>query len=1498
MQELSSIGLMPEDWGGDVPMVQISALKGKNINELLETVMLVAELQDLKANPHRSAKGSVIEAGLHKSKGPVVTLIVQNGTLKQGDIVVCGGAFGKVRALFDDGGNRVDEAGPSIPVQVLGLNNVPIAGDEFEVVSSLDIARERAELRAESLRNERISAKAGDGRVTLSSLASAVSAGKLSGLDLHQLNIILKVDLQGSIEAVRQALQVLPQDNVTLKFLLESTGDVSTSDVDLAAASKAIIFGFNVKVPGSVKSYGDNKGVEIRLYRVIYELIDDVRNAMEGLLEPVEERVTIGSAEVRAIFSSGSGRVAGCMINEGKVAKGCGIEVIRRRKVVHVGLLDSLKRVKEVVKEVNAGLECGIGVEDYDEWEEGDTLEFFNTVQKKRTLEEASASMAAAVEGTGRKIQISYFFYLFGVLQKRFIIVITLGDYFNSKRQCFQQLKNIRHFSMEEQHQCDSPLNSSTSAANSHSNYTPLCSQLQRLTMVDPDSSSYNADSNEVGVDCSRENYESTEAISTPKIRDPVANDARSMMGFSLTSPDLVICAGSPDIPQTSYGDSPEFLESKFHQKMDSSIELSFENGIDESQVRDMHKTPTVKFSTTLCQTFKEDLSPEASFELLPPPATENKLKEGSLPDMSNNAGCTDEFIGNDSQMEDYGSLKVTGETKEEGDYHKLLITYEKQKKELQEMRSAMEELKKQNYSKSRECQEACNSLKELQNELMRKSMHVGSLAFAIEGQVKEKSGWFSSLRDLTRKLKIMEMDHIKLSEEARAYKKCLEDMNEMRFTIHSTLNQQVNLHNDLKTKFIEGAKERKELYNKVLELKGNIRVFCRCRPLNTDEVAAGASMAIDFESAKDGELTVKSNGVTRRTFKFDAVLGPQAEQADVFEDTAPFATSVLDGYNVCIFAYGQTGSGKTFTMEGTEDARGVNFRTLQELFHIIGEREKLHRYDVSVSVLEVYNEQIRDLLVSGNQPGAAAKRLEIRQVGEGIHHVPGLVEAHVNNMNEVWEVLQTGSNARAVGSTNANEHSSRSHCIHCVMVKGENLLNGECTRSKLWLVDLAGSERVAKTEVQGERLKETQNINRSLSALGDVVSSLATKSSHIPFRNSKLTHLLQDSLGGDSKTLMFVQISPNENDVSETLCSLNFASRVRGIELGPAKRQLDTSELLKYKQMFEKTKLDVKSKDVQIRKIEETVHGLELKVKERDLKNKNLQDKVKELEAQLLIERKLARQHVDTKIAEQHQQQMKHQQDEQSIAPTRPPFTNRPLASHKVLSEIGSTLGKDQVNPLQPLMEKTNNKPSVPLFHVSDGFIKHLDATEKENNPEMAEQFLVPKKTGRASTCPTYQRIPVNTAPRRNSLIPLPSVPFRVQSPPPALPLAPIVCHADKKVDPDATETDCLPEQTPCSSPKVIRNGGKKLNSILRRSLQKKIQIKSPMPPHMRKGVNVGMEKVRVSIGSRGRMGNRVLLGNARRAGTKESQKPNSHREKERGWNIIGTAARTATKS
>ncbi|KAI3457574.1 hypothetical protein Pfo_014237 [Paulownia fortunei] len=1100
----------------------------------------------------------------------------------------------------------------------------------------------------------------------------------------------------------------------------------------------------------------------------------------------------------------------------------------------------------------------------------------------------------------------------------------------------------------------------------------------------------------------------------------PTKIDGRSVLGFSLTSPDLV-CMGSPDITNQRYEESPEFL-------MGGRIDVSLENGIEGSEIGDSFKAPAAKM---------EDLCTETSFELVAPPLDEENMTklsttvfginvgstssvefQGALhfsEDSSFNGGDTvrteDPIIGDTEglslyQTARFGNFSYCFENLEsgtymvdlhfaeivftagppgmrifdvflqgqkviscldiyarvgthvplvisdlktcinrddglsirfegvigspilsgisirkdssessaevklseevgftympqceslndnencsiDGEFHTLRVEHALQKKELTDTKRVLEELKKEHELKSRECQEAWKSLKELQNELMRKSMHVGSLAFAIEGQVKEKSRWFSSLRDLTRKLKILKMDHIRLSEDASLFKQYLAEMEGVRSFVQSTMNQHVQLHEDIKIKFLQEVKEKKELYNKVLELKGNIRVFCRCRPLNTEEIDGGASVAVDFEAAKDGELTVKSNGISRKTFKFDAVFSPEADQFDVFEETAPLAMSVLDGYNVCIFAFGQTGTGKTFTMEGTNEARGVNYRTLEKLFDIIEERKNTFRYEVSVSVLEVYNEQIRDLLVSDSQPGLSAKskcRLEIKQVGEGGHHVPGLVEAQVNNVSEVWEVLRTGSNGRAVGSTNANEHSSRSHCMHCVMVKGENILNGESTRSKLWLVDLAGSERIAKTEVQGERLKETQNINRSLSALGDVISALATRSPHIPFRNSKLTHLLQDSLGGDSKTLMFVQISPNENDLTETLCSLNFASRVRGIELGPAKKQMDKTELFKYKQMVEKLRQDLKSKDFQVKKLEDTNYGLEVKIKERDVKNRNLQEKIKELESQLLVERKLARQHVDSRIAEQQQQQeVKQQQEEHNCEPERAPLATKILSVHKSQFE-----SKDQMNI--PRLSAENDEFSFcPL--PMDGCAKNNDLMDKENNPEMAEQLRLPKQTGRASLCPTVQRICAAPAPRRNSLIPLPCLPGTAKLPPSFLPLTPI--QADKAED-GGVEVTCLPEQIPCDSPKDQRNRSKKLGSALRRSLHKKIHMKSPMQPPLRRvGVNVGTEKVRVSIGGRGRMGQRVFLGNARRAVTRDTQQKQNHREKERGWNI-GTATRT----
>uniref|UniRef100_A0A0D9Y1G9 Kinesin motor domain-containing protein n=1 Tax=Leersia perrieri TaxID=77586 RepID=A0A0D9Y1G9_9ORYZ len=815
--------------------------------------------------------------------------------------------------------------------------------------------------------------------------------------------------------------------------------------------------------------------------------------------------------------------------------------------------------------------------------------------------------------------------------------------------------------------------------------------------------------------------------------------------------------------------------------------------------------------------------------------------------------------------------------------------------REKDECRRVLEDLMRENELKSRECHEAQASLHELRMELMRKSMHVGSLAFAVEGQVKEKSHWCQLLNDLSEKFKALKTDHQILLQESLECKKFVVDAAQMTTTIQQHVSQYANLEcefKDLKEKFTEETKERKDLYNKLIELKGNIRVFCRCRPLNGEEIEEGASMAVDFESAKDGELIVRGHVSSKKVFKFDSVFSPEEDQEKVFEKTAPFATSVLDGYNVCIFAYGQTGTGKTFTMEGIEGARGVNYRTLEELFRIIKERQGLFQYEITVSVLEVYNEQIHDLLLTGTQPGATTKRLEVRQVAEGVHHVPGLVEARVTDMNEAWEVLQTGSKARVVGSTNANEHSSRSHCMHCVMVRGENLMNGEQTKSKLWLIDLAGSERVAKTDAQGERLKEAQNINKSLSALGDVISALATKSQHIPFRlritvlkNSKLTHLLQDSLSGDSKTLMFVQISPNENDVGETLCSLNFASRVRGIELGQARKQVDVGELSRYKLMAGRAKQDSKNKDAQIKSMEETIQSLESKNKAKDLFTMNLQEKIKELEAQLLVERKIARQHVDNKIAQDHL----HNQH-QSMKQENPPYLMRSPMSERNLNsttEKPALLHKDLGIAKQMFSDSNTDTYSF-------NNLMSLSSEKENNNPDPqqsksrrvslcdgASAYSVPNKARRVSlySVPHQQQQPA--ASRRESLLPLPrrnSLMLPLPLPKPAAAAAPL---------------DMITEQ--CASPPAIvanndnnsRGRNKRIiNSILRRSLQKKVIIRPPLMA-AQSGRRAGVGGAgNHGGGGGGMMRARRVPATVGRGGVQQN------REKERGWNN-GTSLR-----
>ena len=380
-QELTSYGLQSEDWGGDTVMVPVSALKGENLDTLLEMILLVADVEDLQANPNRPAKGTIIEAHLDKAKGPVATLLIQNGTLRVSDTLVAGHVFCKVRAMVDDRLQRVEAAGPSFAVEVLGMSDVPAAGDEFEVYTSEKEARAVADKNAESYRHSRLQQMMSSRRVTLNTLSAQAQEG-----DLKELNLILKADVQGSVEAILGSLRQLPQKEVQVRVLFSAPGEVTETDVDLAAASGAVIIGFNTSLASGARALADTSGVDIREYDIIYNLLDDIQGAMEGLLDPEQVEEPLGQVEVRAVFQAGRGNIAGCYVLSGKAVRNCQIRIKRGEQLVFTGVLDSLKRVKDDVKEMNAGFECGIRLDRFNDWKEGDILETFQFVSKRRTL--------------------------------------------------------------------------------------------------------------------------------------------------------------------------------------------------------------------------------------------------------------------------------------------------------------------------------------------------------------------------------------------------------------------------------------------------------------------------------------------------------------------------------------------------------------------------------------------------------------------------------------------------------------------------------------------------------------------------------------------------------------------------------------------------------------------------------------------------------------------------------------------------------------------------------------------------------------------------------------------------------------------------------------------------------------------------------------------------------------------------------------------------------
>ncbi|MCT0228964.1 translation initiation factor IF-2 [Synechococcus sp. CS-1331] len=380
-QELSGLELVAEDWGGNTVMVPVSALKGENVDKLLEMILLVTEVEDLKANPDRMARGTVIEAHLDKAKGPVATLLVQNGTLRAGDVLAAGPVLGKVRAMVDDSGKRVKEAGPSYAVEALGFSEVPTAGDEFEVYPDEKTARSVVGDRASEARATRLAQQMASRRVSLASMSGQASEG-----ELKELNLILKADVQGSVEAILGSLERLPQGEVQVRVLLSAPGEITETDVDLAAASGAVIVGFNTSMAPGAKRAADATGVDVRDYDVIYKLLEDIQMAMEGLLEPELVEESLGEAEVRAVFSIGRSAVAGCYVTSGKLQRNCKVRVWRGKEKVFEGDLDSLRRNKDDVKEVATGFECGIGTDRYTGWQEGDRVEAYKLVTQRRTL--------------------------------------------------------------------------------------------------------------------------------------------------------------------------------------------------------------------------------------------------------------------------------------------------------------------------------------------------------------------------------------------------------------------------------------------------------------------------------------------------------------------------------------------------------------------------------------------------------------------------------------------------------------------------------------------------------------------------------------------------------------------------------------------------------------------------------------------------------------------------------------------------------------------------------------------------------------------------------------------------------------------------------------------------------------------------------------------------------------------------------------------------------
>jgi translation initiation factor IF-2 len=379
-QQLADRGLVPEEWGGTTVFVNVSAKKRQNLDQLLEMLLLVADLQELKANPKKGAVGTVLEARLDKGRGPVATVLVQDGTLGVGDTVVAGAVAGKVRALVDDAGKRLKAAPPATPVEILGLAALPEPGDQLLVVQDAVKAQSIVAFRQLKLREK---AMAATSKIKLEDLSRAIAEGQLK-----ELPLIVKADVQGSVEAVIDQLMKIPQEKIKLRVIRSGAGAITESDVLLATASNAVIIGFNVRPDRKAAEMAERDEVEVRLYTVIYDAVDEMKKALEGMLEPTIREVRLGSAEVRDTFKiSKVGTIAGSFVVDGRVTRAAQVRLLRDNVVIHTGKVSSLKRFKDDASEVRSGQECGIGIAGYNDVKPGDVIEFFTTEKVKETLE-------------------------------------------------------------------------------------------------------------------------------------------------------------------------------------------------------------------------------------------------------------------------------------------------------------------------------------------------------------------------------------------------------------------------------------------------------------------------------------------------------------------------------------------------------------------------------------------------------------------------------------------------------------------------------------------------------------------------------------------------------------------------------------------------------------------------------------------------------------------------------------------------------------------------------------------------------------------------------------------------------------------------------------------------------------------------------------------------------------------------------------------------------